>query len=310
MKRLAFAGVLVATMLWLNAPAYAVTPPPLPKANATFMAGPIRIDVFGTPGKPALIFIPGLACGAWEWSGEIAQFAPDYTIYALTLPGFDGVAPAQSPLFKTVTDNFWTMLDAHSIAKPIVVGHSLGATLAIMLAEQHSDRLRSVIAVDGLPIFPGFERQTVQQRAQAAQRMSAMLAASSTPQQFEFAEKTYALPYMMTSKDDIAAVAPLTARSDPKAAAAWLSEDLTTDLRPGLKNVSVPLLEIAPYDATLENNMFASSQAKTAYYSGLLVGTPTAKVQVIEGSRHFIMYDRPQQLHTAIAGFLREQAPE
>ncbi len=310
MKRLVFAGVLAASMLWFNAPAYALSPPLLPKAGSSFMAGPVRVDVYGTPGKPALVFIPGLACGVWEWSGEIARFAPDYTIYALTLPGFDGLAAAQVPLFKTVSNSFWTMLAQHNIVKPIVIGHSLGGTLAIMLAEQHSDRLRGVIAVDGLPIFPGFERQTPQQRAQAAQRMSATFAAASTPQQFEFAEKTYALPYMMTSKDDIVQVAPLIAKSDPQATAAWMSEDLTTDLRPGLRNAGIPLLEVAPYDPTLENAMFASAQAKSAYYAGLLNGAPTAKVVVVGGSRHFVMYDQPQGLHAAIAGFIREQAAE
>jgi len=310
MKRFVSAGVLAMSMLCFNAPAYAVTPPPLPKANSTFMAGPIQVDVFGTPGKPALIFIPGLTCGPWEWSGEIAQFAPDYTVFALTLPGFNGVPAVQAPLFKTVSDNFWAMLSARNIAKPVVIGHSLGGTLAIMLAEQHPDRLRGAIAVDGLPIFPGFERQSPAQRAQAAQRMSAQLASASTPQQFEFAEKTYALPYMMTSKDDIAAVAPLTAKSDPQAAAAWISEDLNLDLRPNLKNISTPLLEIAPYDPTLENSMFATAGAKSAYYATLIAGAQKGKVQVIEGSRHFAMYDQPQRLHEAIAEFLREQAPE
>lgn len=310
MKRLVFTGVLAMSMLCFNVPAYAVTPPPLPKANSSFTAGTIHVDVYGTPGKPALIFIPGLACGTWEWSGEIAQFAPNYTIFALTLPGFDGFSAAHGPLFKTVSDNFWTMLSAHTIAKPIVIGHSLGGTLAIMLAEQHPDRLRGAIAIDGLPIFPGFERQTPAQRVQAAQRMSAQLASASTPQQFEFAEKTYALPYMITSKDDIAAVAMLTAKSDPKAVAAWMSEDLTLDLRPNLKNVSIPLLEIAPYDPTLENSVFATPAAKSAYYTALVAGAPKGTVHLVEASRHFLMYDRPQRLHEAIAGFLREQAPE
>ncbi len=310
MKHLVFAGVLAMSTLCFNTPAYAVTPPPLPKASSSFTAGPIHVDVYGTPGKPALLFIPGLACGPWEWSGEIAELAPNYTIYALTLPGFDGVPEAQGPLFKTVSDNFWTMLSAHNIVKPVVIGHSLGGTLAIMLAEQHSDRLRGAVAVDGLPIFPGFERQTATQRAQAAQRMSVQLASASTPQQFEFAEKTYALPYMITSKDDVAAVAPLTAKSDPKAAAAWLNEDLTLDLRPSLKNVTIPVLVIAPYDSTLENSMFATPAAKSAYYTMLIAGAPRAEVQVVGGSRHFLMFDQPQRLHEAIAGFLREQAPE
>jgi pimeloyl-ACP methyl ester carboxylesterase len=211
----------------------------------------------------------------------------------------------QGDLFKTATDDFWNVLAARNIEKPILIGHSLGGTLAIMLAEQHSDRLRAVVAVDGLPIFPGSERETPQQRAQTAQRMSAMLAAASTPQQFELAEKTYALPYMMRSTTDIAAVAPLTARSDPKASGAWMAEDLMLDLRPALAKASVPLLEIAPYDPTLENSTFASPNIKNAYYASLLSNDTNAKIQIVENSRHFIMYDQPEKLHQALTAFLQ-----
>ncbi len=304
MKRTLICAALMLAALLVAAPAWAAVGPPLPKPASSFNAGSMRVDVYGTPGKPALVFIPGLACGPWEWSAEIERLAPSYTIYALTLPGFDGVATASGDLFASTSGDVWSMLQSHQISKPILIGHSLGGTLAIMLAEQHSDRLGGVIAVDGLPIYPGSERETPQQRAQGAQRMSSMIQSASTPQLFEQAEKTYTLPYMISSKADIDAVAPLTARSDPKAVAAWISQDLVLDLRPQLQKVGVPLLEIAPYDPTLDGSRFATPAAKAAYYAGLLSGDATAKVEIVQGSRHFIMFDKPEQLHADIAGFL------
>ncbi len=305
MHRLFFAGAFALAILALSTPAQAALRPPLPKAASSFDTGSIHVDVYGTPGKRAAIFIPGLTCGPWEWAGEIVQLAPAYTIYALTLPGFDGRPAIKGPLFQTVSADFWTMLQAHDIQKPILIGHSLGGTLGILLAEQHPGNLTGVIAVDGLPIFPGFEKLTVEQRAQAAARMSAAIASASTPQQFELIEKNYSLPYLMTSPADIAAVAPLTAKSDPQAVAAWASEDLTTDLRPQLAGISVPLLEIAPFDAMLDGKTFPTPDAKRKYYESLLAGDKAAKVQVIEPSRHFVMYDQPQKLHAAIVGLLQ-----
>ncbi len=167
MKTLFFASALALIALWFAAPAGASVTP-LPQPSSSFTSGSLHVDVYGAPGKQALVFVPGLTCGPWEWSGEIARFANTYTIYALTLPGFDGTAPVQGPLFKTVSADFWAMLASHNIVMPIVVGHSLGGTLAIMLAEQHSDRIRGVIAVDGLPVFPGTENQSAAQRAAAA----------------------------------------------------------------------------------------------------------------------------------------------
>jgi pimeloyl-ACP methyl ester carboxylesterase len=292
-----------------TAAARATVPTPLPAPLRSFDAGSLHVDVYGTPERRALIFIPGLTCGPWEWSGEIARLSPTYTIYALTLPGFDGHPAIKPPLFQTVTGDFWTLLQTQSIVKPVLIGHSLGGTLAIMLAEQHSDRLGGVISVDGLPIFPGMDRMTADQRAQAAAQMTAAMAQASTPEQFAAMEKTYVLPNLMTSPDDIAVVAPLTARSDIAATAAWTSEDIALDLRPQLTTVGAPLLVIAPYDAALEGKMLPDAAAKRSYYEALLANDPAANVQMIEPARHFVMYDQPQKLHDAIASFVRQHPP-
>jgi|SRR5579884_348692 len=307
MKRLLFASVLAASTLWLHAPVRGAVPPPLPKPAASLTSGSIRADVYGTPGKPPLIFIPGLMCGPWEWAREIADLAPNYTIYALTLPGFDGQAPVQADPFQTVSADFWTLLETQKIEKPIVIGHSLGGTLGIMLAEQHADRLRALVAVDGMPIFPGMQLMAADQRTAAAQRMSSLLASIDTPAQFEMAEKTYSLPYLITSKSDIDAIAPLVARSDPKATAQWVQSDMLLDLRPQLPRVTIAMLEIAPFDPQFDPAgpaKLGSAAAKQAYYASLLPGAAHAKVEVVEPSRHFIMYDRPQQLHDLLTAFL------
>lgn len=287
----------------------ATVPPPLPAPAKSFDTGSLHVDVYGTPGRRALIFIPGLTCGPWEWSGEIAQLSPYYTMYALTLPGFDGHPAIKTPLFQTVSADFWTLLQSESIVKPVVIGHSLGGTLAIMLAEQHPDKLGGVISVDGLPTFPGMDRMTADQRAQAAAQMTSAMAQASTPEQFAAMEKTYVLPNLMTSADDITVVAPLAARSDIAATAAWTAADIALDLRPQLTNVSTPLLVIAPYDAAFESKVLPDAAAKRAYYEALLANDPAANVQMIEPSRHFVMYDQPQKLHDAIAAFLKHYPP-
>ena len=305
MKTLIAASALALSTLWFAVPARAALPPPLPAPANSFDAGSLHVDVYGTAGKPALVFIPGLTCGPWEWSGEISRFASNYRIYALTLPGFDGRAPISGPLFQTVSADFWSMLASHRIDRPVLVGHSLGGTLAIMLAEQHSNQLGGLVAVDGLPVFPGFEKMTPQQREQAGQRFSAMMAATSTPAQFEAAEKTYVLPNYLTSASDAEAIAPLVARSDPKASGVWMAQDVSSDTRPALKSITVPFLEIAPYDGTIDSGTFGTAQAKSAYYASLIAGDPSAKVAVIDHSRHFVMYDQPAQLDAALKTFLQ-----
>jgi pimeloyl-ACP methyl ester carboxylesterase len=311
MKRLIFASVLAVSTLWLATPAKAAVPP-LPAPVASFNAGSLHIDVYGAQNKPAMIFIPGLTCGPWEWAGEIRHFSSDYSVYALTLPGFDGQPAVTGDLFGKVSSDFWNLLSSHRIAKPIVIGHSLGGTLGFMLAQQHSDRLGALIAVDGMPIFPGMQLVDATQRSAMAQRMASMMGAMKTPAQFEAAERTYSLPFMVSSPADVDAIAPLTARSDADATARWMQQDLTLDLRPNLSAIAIPVLELVPFDPKLDPNgpaKLASAAQKQAYYGSLLKGDPTAKVQVIEPSRHFIMYDQPDALHAAIVSFIENREP-
>jgi pimeloyl-ACP methyl ester carboxylesterase len=281
MKRLMFVSVLAASTLWLSAPASATIPPPLPAPATSFDSGSLHVDVYGTPGKAPLVFIPGLLCGPWVWAREIQRFAPEYTIYALTLPGFDGRPAIGGDLFAKTSGDFWSLLQSRGIPKPILVGHSLGGTLAILLAEQHPERLTGVVAVDGLPVFPGTEQLTQSQRTAVASRVEAMSG-----------DVTAALPQLITSQQDVDAIAPLVRKSDPRAAGAWAAQDLMLDLRPQLSRITVPLLEIG-----------AGANVQP-YYASLLAADAHAQVQAIANTRHFIMYDQPQQLDEALSAFL------
>ncbi len=304
MKRFATIALSV-TVLGFALPARAAAPPPLPTAVQSFDAGSVHVERYGAAGKRALIFLPGLTCGPWEWSSQIQTFSKNYSVYALTLPGFDGRKPIAGALFSTVSTDVWSLIAAQHLDRPVLIGHSLGGTMALLMATQNKAPLGGVIAVDGLPVFPGAEKQTPAQRAQSAAQMSGMMARLETPAQFEAAERSYVLPYLVSAPDDISIIAKLVSHSDPGATAKWMAEDYQLDLRPALKNATAPILEIAPYDAKLEGTMIPSANAKQAYYAGLLANAPSAKVQVVEHSRHFIMYDQPQALDAALTAYVQ-----
>jgi pimeloyl-ACP methyl ester carboxylesterase len=101
--------------------------------------------------------------------------------------------------------------------------------------------------------------------------------------------------------------APMNARSDIKATAEYMADDLAFDLRPGLKNANVPILEISPYNAPDFSHppMIMSEAQKTAYYQSLLANAPNAKVMSISPSRHFVMLDQPAKFQQALDNFLK-----
>lgn len=288
--------------------ANAAVPSPAPAIVSSFNVGSLHVDQYST-GTMAVVFVPGLACGPWEWGGEIARLAKRYAVYALTLPGFDGQPPIEGPLFATATSDFWNLLDDKRIVKPVVIGHSLGGTMGFMLATQHPERLSGVISLDGLPIYPASAVMPPEQ-VQAAAAIAVASMAKMSNAEFEQSERTQVLPSLVTSHADVNAMAPLVAKSNPAATGRWLQEDLLLDLRPQLAKAAVPILLIAPYDASVDARFGAiSSASKEAFYGQLVKAAPNIRIVTIDGSRHFAMYDRPQATAEAIEAFLSGLPP-
>ncbi len=277
-----------------------------PKPTAGFDVGSTHFDKYGA-GEPALILIPGLTDSAVVWEGTIAEFAPKHTVYALTLAGFGGRTPSKAPLIDKAVAHVTALISQEHLDKPVIIGHSLGGFTVIRIAQEHPDVIRGAIAVDGLPIFPGMEKLPAAQRQAIGARMAAQMA-SSTPEQFQAISKAQIVPNLTQAKN-VDAVAAAGAGADPAASGQYMQELLAADLRPGLQNVTVPLLELVPFDATLDplnpQSPFKSAAEKLAYYQSLLAGAKTARLQLVENSRHFIMYDQPQAFYDAVSSFLR-----
>jgi pimeloyl-ACP methyl ester carboxylesterase len=308
MIRPLFRSIAVSGALLLAAPlgVSAASLSTAPNAEASFDGGSIQIDRYGK-GDP-VVLLPGLTAGTWEWYDTIRHLAPNHTVYAVSLAGFDGRPAATPPLFDRFTSDFWSFIATQHVVRPVIVGHSLGGTLAILLGEQHPDRLRGIVALDGMPLFPGMERVTPRQRAEGAQGAATQIAAETHAQLLDY-EKAYMRgPGGVLDPDLADQLAELEARSDPPTVAEWLREDLTADLRPDLAKISVPLLEIAPYNAPdiMNSAVQYTADEKAQYYGTLLAGAPKVQVVSISPARHFAMFDQPRQFFTILDAFLAQ----
>jgi pimeloyl-ACP methyl ester carboxylesterase len=309
MLRFTAKAAAVSLVLSLAAPlaAAAASLPSAPPVEAQYDSGSLHVERYGHTGDP-VVLLPGLATGTWEWNDLIRRLVPRHTVYAVALPGFDGRPPAAPPLFDRFTTDFWAFLTAQKIVRPVVVGHSLGGTLAILLGEQHSDRLRGIVALDGMPIFPGMERVTAEQRATGAQQAATQIAAETHQQLLDYEKGYMKGPGGVLDEQLGAQLADLGSKSDPAAIAQWLKEDLSSDLRPGLGSISVPLLEITPYNASdLANSPLQYTEdQKVQYYRALLSGAPKLQVVSLSPARHFVMFDQPDRVFTLIDAFINQ----
>jgi pimeloyl-ACP methyl ester carboxylesterase len=263
------------------------------------------VERHGSGGRP-LILIPGLATGGWVWQETVRAFSKDHAVYVVTLPGFDGRPAVAGDAFDTARDAVKELIVSRRLAKPMLVGHSLGATLAIALAEELPERIGGTVAIDGLPVMPRTEDLPAEQRGAMAdgirQRMAALTPVAFADQQVQYMRRIGTVD--MGKADDLA---KLTGRSAPAAVANYMAAVLARDLRSGLPKIQAPVLVLAPWygpDSAALGGISAGD--KLAYYRELMTGTLKLDVVQIDNARHFAMIDQPAAVNDALRSFLKK----
>jgi pimeloyl-ACP methyl ester carboxylesterase len=324
MKAVRTKATVLFSFLLAAAPAFAAgaaQAPPAPQAQAAAQA-PNRfapaiapaerfeikgmlVERHGGGGRP-LVLVPGLATGGWVWQETVRAFSKDHAVYVVTLPGFDGRPAVEGNPFDTAREAVKELIVSRRLAKPVLVGHSLGATLAIALAEELPERIGGVVAIDGLPVMPRTEDLPAGQRAAMAEgvrrQMAALEPAAFAAQQAQYMRRIGTVD--MGKADDLA---QLTGRSDPAAVAGYMAAVLALDLRPGLAKIGAPVLVLAPWygpDSAAPGGISASD--KVAYYRELMTGTSRLDVLPIDNARHFAMIDQPAAVNEALRTFLKK----
>jgi pimeloyl-ACP methyl ester carboxylesterase len=299
---------LAAVLSMATAPAFAADP--LPNRFAAnvapaekFEVGGMLVERHGERGRP-MIFVPGLASGAWAWQGMVQQFKGEHVVYVVTPAGFNGRSAIEGEPVAATRQALRDLIVTRSLKAPVLVGHSLGATLSISLAQDEPDLVGGVVAIDGLPVFPGTERIPKEQRPMMAAGIKAQMS-GVTKAMFDAQQKSYMRTIGsidMSRADDIAL---MTSTSDPAAVTSYMAGALALDLRDKLPSIKAPVLVITPWfePDTVQTNV--SQAQKVEYYQSLMAGTPKLKVVPVSPARHFAMIDQPEQVAKAIRDFLK-----
>jgi pimeloyl-ACP methyl ester carboxylesterase len=305
-------GVLVAMLS--SGPARAAdTPTPPANRFAASIAPAERFEIDGMlveqhgnkaggKGRP-LILIPGLATGGWVWQETVRAFSGDHAVYVLTLPGFDGRPAAPAKAFDAARAAVEKLIAQRRLDRPVIVGHSLGATMAFAVAEDKPAQVGGVVAIDGLPVMPGTETLPPAERSRYAQTMKARLAGTNAAL-FASQQQGYMRTIGVMDMGKADDLALLTGRSDPASVGQYAADVLELDLRPGLKNIQAPVLVISPFFDLDAGPQGLTANAKADYYRSLVQGAPKIDVVTVEPARHFAMIDQPQQVNDAIRRYL------
>jgi len=128
--------------------------------------GLLRVGVWEAdePDAPTALLIHGVTSShlAWAW---LAEHLPGVRLIAPDLRGrgrSNGVSGAGG--LAVHADDMVAVLDAVGVQRTLVVGHSMGAFVAVALAHRHPERVAAVLLVDGglpLDVPAGLDPETI-----------------------------------------------------------------------------------------------------------------------------------------------------
>jgi pimeloyl-ACP methyl ester carboxylesterase len=255
-----------------------------------------------TAGKGSpVILIPGLSSPRAVWDDVVPALARSHRVYLVQVNGFGGDAPGknlQPGMLDGIVADLDRFVTERRIARPAIVGHSMGGLVALMWTRAHPDHVARAMIVDALPyvgeIFvPGATVEMMKPQATVMRdRMAASYGKPADPATADATANGLALKPGSRIK-----VKAWMMAADPRVTAQALYEDLTTDLRPDVAGFTTPLTIVYPW-----SNALPEARAE-AVYRGAYGKAAHATFVPIDDAAHFVMLDQPVAFAAALQAF-------
>lgn len=270
--------------------------------HADFDSGRFHVRVEGE-GRD-IILIPGLTSSPEVWEPLVERLEGDWRVHILHVQGFAG-APAkdnaEGPVSAPVAEDIARYIEEQGLEDVVVIGHSMGGTIAMMLAARHPDLVDRLVVIDMIPFMGnvfGGANATPESVAPIADQIAAGMV-NSTPEQWR-ASSTASITGMVQTESLRAGPIEDSVNSDPVVAGHAMRELIVTDLRPELASITAPTEVIY----VTFNGPGMSPEVTDAIYAASYANLEGVELKRIDDSAHFIMLDQPDALAAAINAFL------
>lgn len=298
-------AALLLSAAWLLPGAAAATLPPTSGTTDTPAAHPnFTVRVVGK-GRPVLL-IPGLTCPGAVWDETVAHYQKQYQCHIISLAGFGGVpAPASTDnMLLNVRDQLLAYIKTQKLAKPVVIGHSLGGFMALWMSSTQPEAVGPLVIVDSLPFIGAIQNPaaTVEQVRPMAEGMRQQVA-SGRPNAAQQRQMTATL---VTDTARITQVTRWGVQSAPAAVAQAMYDMYTTDLRADIARIQQPVLVLGSWAAY--QGMGATKESTRAIFTRQYAQLPRHQVEMSEAGKHFLMYDDQQWFFQLSDAFLKQHA--
>ncbi len=264
-------------------------------ARIAFSQSAIHVEKRGS-GDP-IIFLPGFTCPGSVWKETIKHLNGSYESHTISYAGFNGLQPVDTPWYDVLKKDLTNYIRNENLTKITLIGHSMGGNLAIDLAAEFPDRVTGLILVESIPcmrelMMPGVPAESLQYNSPYNKSILDM-------SKDDFKKMAYEMAQMMTndsSKMDL--ISNWSVIADRKTYTYGYTDLLKLDLRKTLSNISVPTLILGA--------SFPDKEMIRTNYEKQYANLKNKEIFIIDDSRHFIMFDQPEQLNSHINKYLKK----
>lgn len=245
-------------------------------------------------GRQNIILLAGLGTSTKVWDETIAVLSKTKTCYAVSFSGFAGSKAQSNPDLTLWEKDIVKFIKDKKIKNPVLIGHSMGGTLALQIAANHPDIISKLVVVDAFPsptalYNPRFKSQENIDCTPIINQFAGM-----DESQFYNFQKTN-ISQMASDKTRIETILDWFVKSDRKTFGKIYCELLNTDLREKLSAIKCPAV-------ILVQPAFKSKEREVIQQYALL---KNADIRYAERGLHFIMYDDWEWFINSLQSFLK-----
>ena len=257
---------------------------------------------------PDFILIHGFACSPEVWSGLAKEIGSGLRLHSVSISGFAGsAAPKVEPesYLKTIRDEIVRYIGTAKLNNPILIGHSMGGLISLLVASNAGPKVNKVIVVDALPFVSLlFSPIATTEQVLPQAKLMELQMAGLDDESFERQAKL-TISAMTKSDEKKELVLKWSKASDRKLYARCFRELMAYDARPELKTITCPVVVLHAYDPAMRIPETQLKQLYTNAYADL----KTVSIKTVPDSFHFIMWDQPKSFYEAVKEALAPAFP-
>ena len=232
--------------------------------------------------------------GAGIWRRVAGELEDELTVVTYDLRGTGGSERAAGPYsLDDFVGDLRALAEELELARPALVGHSFGGSIALAYAARRPEDVSAVVSVGGPVVLPEQGRQGMRDRADLVER-EGMGAVAET-----VATNGTAPSFRERDPEEFVALVAMLAANDPTTYAATCRVLAGMDLRPDLGRVSAPVLLVAgDRDGVVPPAAGDEIEAALPH---------VARRVTVEDCGHNLTVERPEVLVAEVRSFLRGQ---